>query len=307
MSAAGGSSSVGAAVAVGDAAAAPGHSYPPVPEPLGVPVYDNHTHLNIFMTDDRLGPEAQLDRATESGVLGVVQVGVDLETSRFGAELAARDARVLAAVAIHPNAAPELVAGGGLDAAMAELEALARQPRVAVIGETGLDFYRTEGEQNIADQTRSFEAHLELAKQTGLPLQIHDRNAHEAVVATLQRVGAPQRTVFHCFSGDAELVRICAANGWFMSFAGNTTFKNAQELRDALVEAPRELLLVETDAPFLTPAPWRGRPNSPYLIQHTLRLMAEVRGEPLEPFAEAVAANTLAVYGAWDAHPVTAP
>jgi len=289
-----------------DAAVTPGSTYPPVPEPIGVPVYDNHTHLNLFMGDDQLGPAAQLGKATEAGVVGVIQVGVDLETSRVSAALAAEHANVLAAVAIHPNAAPELVLAGKLDETMAEIEALARQPRVAVIGETGLDFYRTEGEDNIAAQTHSFEAHLELAKQLGMPLQIHDRNAHDAVVETLLRVGAPEKTVFHCFSGDTDLVEICAKHGWYMSFAGNVTFKNAQDLRDALAVAPRELVLVETDAPFLTPAPWRGRPNSPYLIQHTLKVMAEVAGEDLESYAEQIAANTLAVYGPWDAAPTGA-
>lgn len=287
-------------------------SWPPLPEALVVPVYDDHTHLDPVVSSYRgeevepLGYQEQLDRASSVGVRGVVQVGTDLESSRWSAETAAVEPRMLAAVALHPNEAPELDARGELDDALAELAKLATWPRTRALGETGLDFYRT-GEEGRAAQYRSFEAHIEIAKQTDRALQIHDREAHAEVVATLRRVGAPERTVLHCFSGDAEFAQLCAANGWYMSFAGNITFKNAQPLRDALAVVPRSLLLVETDAPFLTPTPFRGRPNAPYLIPHTVRAMAEVLGTDVGHLAAQLASNAEAVYGRWDSDPVAAP
>ncbi|MGD8194070.1 TatD family hydrolase [Herbiconiux sp. P18] len=281
-------------------------SYPPLPEALVVPVYDNHTHLEIADGLEPIDYREQLDRASAVGVRGVVQVGTDLESSRWSAEQAAREPRMLAAVALHPNEAPSYDEAGGLDAALAEIAELATWPRVRAVGETGLDFYRTESEAGIAAQYRSFEAHIEIAKENGIALQIHDRDAHAEVIATLKRVGAPERTVFHCFSGDAELARICTDNGWYMSFAGNVTFKNAHNLREALEVAPRALLLVETDAPYLTPAPYRGRPNAPYLIPHTLRAMAAHLGTDVSMLAAQISSNTELVYGRWEDEPVQA-
>jgi TatD DNase family protein len=280
--------------------------YPPLPQALVVGVYDNHTHLEISDGENPLDYREQLDRASAVGVRGVVQVGNDLETSRWSAEIAAREPRVLAAVALHPNEAPRYLAEGTLDDAIAEIDSLASRPRVRAIGETGLDFFRT-GEEGLAAQYASFEAHIEIAKQHGLALQIHDRDAHAEVVKTLLRVGAPERTVFHCFSGDAELAQICADNGWYLSFSGTVTFKNAHNLRDALELVPRRLVLVETDAPFLTPVPFRGRPNSPYLIPHTLRAMAAHLGTDVSMLAALISSNTEEVYGRWDAEPVTEP
>ena len=279
--------------------------YPPLPEALVVGVYDNHTHLEISDGDNPLDYREQLDRASSVGVRGVVQVGNDLETSRWSADIAAREPRVLAAVALHPNEAPRYDAEGTLDDALAEINELAGRPRVRAVGETGLDFFRT-GEEGRAAQYRSFEAHIEIAKQNGLALQIHDRDAHAEVVETLLRVGAPERTVFHCFSGDAELAQICADNGWYLSFAGTFTFKNAHNLRDALDLVPRRLVLVETDAPFLTPVPFRGRPNSPYLIPHTLRAMAAHLGTDVSMLAAQISSNSELVYGRWDDEPVQA-
>jgi TatD DNase family protein len=278
--------------------------------PLVVPVYDNHTHLDHL--DGRVGSwevepldyREQLDRASSVGVRGVVQVGVDLATSRWGADIAAREPRVLAAVAIHPNEAPELEAVGTLDAALAEIDELATRPRVRAIGETGLDFFRT-GEEGRAAQFRSFEAHIDIAKKHDLALQIHDRDAHNEVVSTLRRLGAPERTVFHCFSGDSDFARICADNGWYLSFAGTVTFKNAQNLRDALAAIPRDRVLVETDAPYLAPTPLRGRPNAPYLVPYTLRFMADELGTDVGVLAAQVSSNTELVYGRWDAEPVS--
>jgi TatD DNase family protein len=280
-------------------------SYPPLPEALVVPVYDNHTHLEIADGTEPIDYREQLDRASAVGVRGVVQVGTDLETSRWSAEQAAREPRMLAAVALHPNEAPEYAAAGGLDAALAEIAELASWPRVRAVGETGLDFFRT-GEEGRAAQYRSFEAHIEIAKENGIALQIHDRDAHGEVIATLKRVGAPERTVFHCFSGDAELARICADNGWYMSFAGNVTFKNAHNLREALEVARRALLLVETDAPYLTPMPYRGRPNAPYLVPHTLRAMAAHLGTDVSMLAAQISSNSELVYGRWEDEPVQA-
>jgi TatD DNase family protein len=281
-------------------------TYPPLPEALVVPVYDNHTHLEVADGDDPIDYREHLDRASAVGVRGVVQVGTDLETSRWSAEQAAREPRMLAAVAIHPNDAPEYDEAGGLDAALAEIAELATWPRVRAVGETGLDFYRTDSEAGRAAQYRSFEAHIEIAKENGIALQIHDRDAHAAVIETLKRVGAPERTVFHCFSGDAELAEICTENGWYMSFAGNVTFKNAGTLREALEVAPRALLLVETDAPYLTPMPYRGRPNAPYLIPHTLRAMAAHLGTDVSMLAAQISSNTELVYGRWEDDPVQA-
>ncbi|KRC58735.1 deoxyribonuclease [Agromyces sp. Root81] len=278
--------------------------YPPAPEPLPVAVYDNHTHLEIADGALPIDVHEHLERAASVGIAGAVQVGTDVATSRWSAEVAAREPRLLAAVALHPNEAPELDAAGTLDDALAVIDELAGRPRVRAIGETGLDFYRT-GEDGRGAQFRSFEAHIAIAKRHGLALQIHDRDAHDDVVATLRRVGAPERTVFHCFSGGEELARLAADEGWYLSFAGNVTFKNAENLREALRVAPRDRILVETDAPYLTPVPLRGRPNAPYLVPHTVRFMAEVLGAELDEFCEQLAANTVQVYGSWQDEPVT--
>ena len=272
---------------------------PENPEPLPIPVYDNHTHLEFEDGVDQLPPEESLARAAAVGVRGVVQVGTDAETSRWSAALAAHDSRVLAAVALHPNEAPRLFAEGKLSAHLSEISRLAAEPRVRAVGETGLDFFRT-GEDGREAQVESFEAHIEIAKANGIALQIHDRDAHDEVVATLLRVGAPAKTVFHCFSGDSALARICNERGWYMSFSGTMTFKNAPALREALAVARPELVLIETDAPFLTPQPFRGRPNAPYLMPHTVRKAAETLEVSVEEMCERIAANTERVYGSWD-------
>jgi TatD DNase family protein len=276
---------------------------PPLPEPLGVPVADSHTHLD--MQEGTV--EEALARAAAVGVNTVVQVGCDIKGSRWAAETAAAWESVWAAVALHPNEAPRIVHGdpdgtsrqgareaGGddaLDDALAEIDRLAALPQVRAVGETGLDRFRT-GPEGMAAQERSFRAHIEIAKRHDKALVIHDRDAHADVLRILAEEGAPERTVFHCYSGDAEMAEVCAAAGYFMSFAGNVTFKNAQPLRDALTVAPAELVLIETDAPFLTPAPYRGRPNAPYLIPVTLRAMAAVKGLDEDTLAGAISANT---------------
>ena len=252
--------------------------------------------------------EEGLARAAAVNVTVVVQVGCDVAGSRWAAETAAAHPSVHASVALHPNEAPRIVHGepeggwsrqgarepGGkaaLDEALAEIDALAALPQVRGVGETGLDYFRT-GPEGMAAQEESFRAHIEIAKRHGKALVIHDRDAHADVLRILADAGAPERTIFHCYSGDADMARICADAGYFMSFAGNVTFKNAQPLRDALSVAPVELVLVETDAPFLTPVPYRGRPNAPYLIPVTLRAMAEVKGMDEDALADAVFENT---------------
>ena len=275
-------------------------SYPPLPEPLEVATYDNHTHFDIAFGDEALSTEQQLDKAAAVGIKGVVQVGVTLATSKWSAELAAKEPRVLAAVAIHPNEAPSYETLPNLNDAIAEIAELAKQPRVRAIGETGLDFFRTEGDDSLALQQHSFEEHIRIAKENDLALMIHDRDAHDAVVATLKRVGSPARVVFHCYSGDVDLAQICIDNGWYMSFAGNITIKRNEHLRNSLAMAPKELILVETDAPFLTPEPFRGRPNASYLVPITVRKMAEIRGVEANELSAQLATNTENVYGTWN-------
>lgn len=275
-------------------------SYPPLPEALEVATYDNHTHFDIAYGDEALSTEQQLDKAASVGIKGVVQVGVTLQTSKWSAELAAKEPRVLAAVAIHPNEAPEYGNLAKLDEALAEIAELATQPRVRAIGETGLDFFRTDGDEPLALQQHSFEEHIRIAKENDIALMIHDRDAHEQVVATLKRVGAPSKVVFHCYSGDVDLAQICIDNGWFMSFAGNITIKRNEHLRNSLAMAPKELILVETDAPFLTPEPFRGRPNASYLVPITVRKMAEVRSVDVNELAAQLTENTENVYGLWN-------
>ncbi|MFA7768995.1 TatD family hydrolase [Streptomyces sp. NRRL S-448] len=281
---------------------------PPLPEPLRVAVADSHTHLDMQSGTVEEG----LAKAASVGVTTVVQVGCDVKGSRWAAETAAAYENVHAAVALHPNEAPRIVlgdpdgwsrqgarAGGGeaaLDGALAEIEALAALDHVKAVGETGLDYFRT-GPEGMAAQERSFRAHIEIAKRQGKALVIHDRDAHADVLRVLREEGAPERTVFHCYSGDADMARECAAAGYYMSFAGTVTFKNAAPLREALAVAPLELVLVETDAPYLTPAPYRGRPNAPYLIPLTVRAMATVRGIDEDAMATALAANTARAFG----------
>ena len=273
-------------------------SYPELPEPLEVGTYDNHTHLEIADGENPMDYREHLELANQAGILGAVQVGGSVETSIWSARTAAIEPRLLAAVALHPNVAAEYESLQELDAAISEIAKLATEPRVRAVGETGLDYFRTT-EELLFLQQHSFEAHIEIAKENNIALQIHDRDAHEDVVNTLLRVGAPERTVFHCFSGDRALAEILIEHGWYASFSGTVTFKKNQELREALAMLPPELVLVETDAPFLTPEPFRGRPNSPYLIGLTVRRMAEVRGVSANDLAAQLTANTEAVYGSW--------
>ncbi|MEV4707501.1 TatD family hydrolase [Actinoplanes sp. NPDC049316] len=280
--------------------------FPPAPEPLAVPVFDSHTHLDITVHEtgvpglDAGVPggdpvETLITEAAKAGVDRLVQVGVDVASSRWGAELAARHPAVLATVALHPNEAPGLA---DLDEALREIEALAGQPRVRGLGETGLDTFRT-GEEGRAAQEASFRAHIAIAKRHGKALVIHDRDAHQDVLRVLDEEGAPETVVLHCFSGDAGFAAECVRRGYFLSFAGTVTFASAGALREAAALTPSEQMLVETDAPFLTPVPYRGRPNASYLIPVTVRALADITGRDLDELCAAISANGERVFGSW--------
>lgn len=272
---------------------------PPAPERLPHPVVDNHCHLDIA-DGDWLATDAAIAAAAEVNVTRIVQIGCDLPGARWAVEAAHTHDALIAGVALHPNEAPRLAASGELEAAYDEIERLAQaHDKVRAVGETGLDQFRT-GEEGRAAQEDSFRRHIHLAKRLDKTLVIHDRDAHDDVLRILDSEGVPERWVMHCFSGDAEFARACLDRGAYLSFAGTVTFKNAAPLRNALVVTPIDRVLVETDAPYLTPMPYRGRPNASYLVPHTMRAMAEARGDDLAVLCEAVDANTEAAFGgAW--------
>jgi TatD DNase family protein len=272
---------------------------PPAPDALPIPVVDNHTHLDLTRDgDDTPDIQAVIEAATAVGVPRMVQIGCDLPSARFTVELIDRYGALLGGLALHPNEAPRLHDRGELDSARTEIERLASHPRVRVIGETGLDYFRT-GPEGVAAQQDSFRWHIDLAKRTGKALQIHDRDAHEDVLRILAEEVAPEHTVLHCFSGDIAMARECIERGYFLSFSGTVTFKNARALRNALSVTPMDNLLVETDAPFLTPAPHRGATNAPYLVPLTVRAMAAVLNADVPSLCTALAANSERVYGPW--------
>ncbi len=273
-------------------------SRPPSPEPLPAPVTDTHCHLDLAGTDDPYTVEDAVHAAADVGVRRIVQVGCDRAGARWAVDVAQRHPGIVAAVAMHPNEAPRLAAQGLLGEALALVDDLAGSPRVRAIGETGLDYFRTPPEGREV-QEESFRAHIAMAKAHGKAVVIHDREAHQDVLRVLADEGAPDRTVFHCFSGDVEMAQHCVDRGWFLSFAGTVTFKNAQPLRDALALAPLDRLLVETDAPYLTPVPFRGRPNASYLVPVTVRAMAAVKGVSVEELCIALESNTHAAFGTW--------
>jgi TatD DNase family protein len=272
---------------------------PPAPDPLPIPVVDNHTHLDMGRGEEpRPDLGEALREAAAVGVDRVVQIGCDLPGARYTIEAVDAYPAVLGGVALHPNEVPRLAARGELDPALDEIARLAAHPRVRVVGETGLDHFRT-GPDGVEVQEQAFRWHIDLAKRLGKALQIHDREAHDDVLRVLQEEGAPDRTVLHCFSGDVEMARVCVERGYYLSFAGTVTFKNARSLRDALSVVPLEQVLVETDAPYLTPMPWRGSTNAPYLVPLTVRRMADVLGVAVSTLCEALSANSERVYGPW--------
>jgi TatD DNase family protein len=279
-------------------------SWAVAPEPLPAPIVDNHTHLDF---DYRGAPERtaadRLDEAQAAGVSRAVQIGCEVDSARWTVAAVADDHRLVGGVALHPNEAPRHAAGtheSGLDysAAFAEIAALATAPRIRVVGETGLDYFRT-GPEGREAQVRSFRDHIALAKELDLVLQIHDRDAHADVLDVLARDGAPERTVFHCFSGDAGMARLCVDRGYYLSFAGTLTFKNATDLHAAIAVTPLDRILIETDAPFLTPHPQRGAVNTPAQAAATARWAAAHLDIDLERFCRAVDATSEALYGPW--------
>jgi TatD DNase family protein len=272
---------------------------PEPPEPLPHPVVDNHCHLDIPANDGPDEPtsvDEALARSAAVGVPRIVQIGCDLPGARWAVEVAAAHDPIVAGVALHPNEAPRLEAEGRLDEALAEIADLARHESVRAVGETGLDHFRT-GEEGRGAQVRSFRRHIELAHELDRTLVVHDRDAHAEVLRVVEEVGPPARWVMHCFSGDAAFAEECLARGAYLSFAGTVTFKNAEALREALRVAPVDRILVETDAPFLTPVPYRGRPNASYLVPLTVRAMAEIRGDDLAALCRAIEANTDRAFG----------
>ena len=278
---------------------------PPLPEPLPRPVIDSHCHIDMRGGDeDELSPADAVAAAASVNVTGIVQVGCSIRDVHAAVAMAEENPGILAAIGIHPNEAPRLAAKGELDAAIATVEQLAvGSPRVRGIGETGLDHFRTTEPAAWVIQEQSFRAHIDMARRLGRALVIHDRDSHEDVIRVLLDElggpGLPDVVVFHCFSGDEPMARVAAEHGWYVSFAGTVTFTNARDLHAAAPVVPRDRILVETDAPFLTPTPHRGRINASYLVPLTVRRLAELRGEDLATLCDDLHANTLRAFGNW--------
>jgi TatD DNase family protein len=265
----------------------------PPPEPLPAEALDSHCHLDLIER-----PVAEvLAAARAAGIARVVTIGIDLASSRWAARCAGEHDGVYAAVAIHPNETTSASPDTQRDEVLAQVAGLAALPQVRAIGETGLDYYRDHASPAV--QRDWFRAHIEIAKRAGKALVIHDRDAHEDVLAMLEAESPPEKVIFHCFSGDAAMAKRCAEAGYVMSFAGNITFKNAQPLREAAAAAPLDLLLVETDAPFLTPVPHRGKPNSPAMVAHTVRALADLKQVPVKDLCAQLTATGERMFGPW--------
>jgi TatD DNase family protein len=275
---------------------------PAQPHPLDEPVIDAHCHLDLPYGDEPvLELDVALDLARRAGVTRIVQTGFDLRSSHWAAQAADRHEGLIAAVALHPNEAPGIVARDGdsaLAEALDEIDALAGLTQVRAVGETGMDFYRT-GPEGREVQEHSFREHIRIAKRHNKALVIHDRDSHEDVIRILLDEGAPERVMFHSYSGDAAMARVCADHGWYLSFSGTVTYKNAPELREALMVTPQNRILVETDAPYLPPVPHRGQPNASYLVPLIVRFMAQVRQEPDQDLSVAIRENGFRLFGTW--------
>ena len=268
----------------------------PLPQALKTKTVDSHAHLELIHNSEPDSPliKQTLAEAASVGIDRVVQVGYSAEQSIWSVKCAESFVgQVLAAVALHPNEAPVVE---DLEKDLKVIEELAANPRVRAIGETGLDFFRTP--ENLRDRQKySFTRHIKMAKEHKKALVIHDRDSHRAVLDLLIQEGAPANTIFHCYSGDAEMAKECIANDYILSFAGTVTFKNAPELREAVVLVPIEQLLVETDSPFLAPMPNRGALNTPAQIPNTLRVIADLRNESVDYLAGAISENAERIFG----------
>jgi TatD DNase family protein len=270
----------------------------PQPEPLPVPTVDAHAHLEIVTNT---APDSEevgrvLDEARDAGVDRVVQVGYSAEQSQWCVDAAEHwKGRVLAAVALHPNEAPVVE---DLEHDWSIIAKLAEHPRVRAIGETGLDYFRTPPELR-KKQQESFKWHIDLAKKHNKALVIHDRDSHEDVLSILLEVGAPEKTIFHCYSGDLAMAKICVERGYILSFAGTLTFKNAPQLREAVKIVPNDQLLVETDSPFLAPTPHRGALNTPAQIANIVRAMADERDVSDAELATTLSNNAERIFGSF--------
>jgi TatD DNase family protein len=267
---------------------------PPPPEPL-TPLVDAHTHLDACGARSAEDVRAILDRAQDVGVQAAVTIADDLDSARWVTRATGWDDRLYAAVALHPTRAAALD-----EAARAEIEQLAAAPRVVAIGETGMDLYwpgKLDGCAAPDVQREAFAWHIDLAKRTGKPLMIHNRDADAEVLDVLRAEGAPDAVIFHCFSSGPQMARTCLDAGWVLSLSGTVSFRNAHDLREAATLIPPGQLLVETDAPFLTPHPFRGAPNEPYCLPYTVRALAEVVGRPAEDLAAETADNARQIYG----------
>ncbi len=273
---------------------------PPAPEPLTAATTDAHTHLSSTERFSGLSVADAIAAARAVGVVRLVEVGTDVESSVLAVEIADKHPEVIASVALHPNDAARL--GDRLAAELIKLtELVGASPRVRAIGETGLDFFRTTDAEGRARQRHSFAEHIALANTQGLPLVIHDRDAHDEVLDVLDAEGVPERFMMHCFSGDADFARRCLDRGAWLSFPGTVTFKANESLREAFDLTPDDRILIETDAPYLTPMPLRGKPNASYLMPHTVRFLAERRGIGEGAFARLAHDNATALFGDWGA------
>jgi TatD DNase family protein len=271
-----------------------GRPQAPAPEPLPGTAFDSHCHLDMI----DMAVADTLAQAAAVGVSRVVTVGCDVPSSRWAADCAAAFPSVYATVAIHPNeTAAAAATAADRDGVLAEIARLAALPRVRAVGETGLDYYRDSAPPQV--QRDWFRAHIEIAKQVRKPLMIHDRDAHEDVLSILAADGAPEQVIFHCYSGDAELAERCVAAGYVLSFAGTVTFGNAAALREAAAVTPAELILAETDAPFLAPAPVRGRSNAPAQVAHTVRALAAAKQMDVAKLCAVIEATGERVFGPW--------
>ena len=275
--------------------------YPPLPEKLTTTTVDAHCHLDIEDEDIFMSVEDSLAKAKAVGITGIVQVGVDVPSSRWAVKTAKEFSQIHATVALHPNEAPVIALEKGesaLDEAIAEIAELAKEDVVKAIGETGVDFYRTS-EEGREFQEKSFRAHIQIANKLNKPVMVHDRDAHLDALRILDDEKA-QQVIFHCYSGDKEFAQELVKRGWYLSFAGTCTFKNAQNLREALQVTPLENVLVETDAPFLTPMPYRGYPNSSYMIPLTLATMANEMNVDINTVADATRTNAEKLFGKFE-------